>query len=77
MYANSSRDYISQCIHAEWAAVKKVSGKIDCVFVYRETKDGSLANARPCLLCQAILRDRGVQTILFSHEDGQIKKEYL
>ena len=77
MYSNSDRDYVSACIHAEWAAAKQVSGNFDTVFVYRETKDGFLANARPCLLCQAILKTKGCKTILFSTDKGTIEKEQL
>lgn len=66
-------------IHAELCAVlnsgeKNLSG---CsIYVYRETKDGQPAMARPCPDCLRLLKKSNVSKIFYSTEIG-FKKETI
>lgn len=77
MYEASSRDFTSHCTHAELAAIKNVKGRIDSVFVYRENRLGNACAARPCLVCQALLIERGIRQIYYTDRDGKVQKEKL
>ncbi len=62
-------------IHAEIDAILKVIYQLPNlknakVFVYRETKDGKMAMARPCPACMAALIDHGIHDIYYSTEYG-------
>jgi pyrimidine deaminase RibD-like protein len=60
-------------IHAELSAIlnsgiKNLSG---CsIYVYRETKSGDLAMARPCVDCLKLLKKSNVAKIFYSTETG-------
>ncbi len=62
-------------LHAEMDAILRIIHQLDGiknakVFVYRETKDGKMAMARPCPACMAALVDHGVREIYYSTECG-------
>ena len=40
------------------------------IFVYRENKDGTLSNCRPCKACQGALKAAGIQHIYYTTEKG-------
>lgn len=40
------------------------------IYVYRETKDGNLANSKPCSGCMASLITNGFKKIWYTHENG-------
>ena len=40
----------------------------------RWTKSGNIANSKPCINCQKALIDFGIQTIVYSTEDGNFIK---
>lgn len=40
-------------------------------------KSGLLRNAYPCSACREHIRSRGIRTILYSTEEGKIKREKL
>jgi len=39
-------------------------------YIYRETKDGKLANAKPCPMCEEALRLSGIKKVFYTHETG-------
>ena len=45
------------------------------LFVYRELKDGSIAMARPCPSCMALIKDLGIKKIYYNQMD-MLKKTY-
>ncbi|MEG1725941.1 MAG: hypothetical protein RR313_11155 [Anaerovoracaceae bacterium] len=60
-------------LHAEMMAIVKLKGIDECVdwrkrtlFVYRESKDGISALARPCPACRKALLDYGITSIYYT-----------
>jgi len=51
--------------HAEARLVRKLDWDSE-VFVVRITRNGLMANSRPCLHCQATMRLRGVKQVFYS-----------
>ena len=79
---NRERDYdvniscgLTNSIHAEIACLSKVK-YLDIqfdkatLFVFRETKDGHKALARPCEACSAMIRDLGIKNVVYTTSDG-------
>lgn len=64
-------------IHAELSAILN-SGEEDLsgcsIYVYRETKHGTLAMARPCEHCMKLLRQVNISKIYYSTETGYAKE---
>jgi deoxycytidylate deaminase len=62
-------------IHAELSAVLASGRKnIHSVFVQRFHNDGTMATAKPCMTCQAMLKGFGVKIVRYTSESGV--KEY-
>ena len=62
-------------VHAECAALSPIlKNKIKLsnaeLYVYREHKDGSLANSRPCPSCMKLIKEAGIRYINYTTEDG-------
>lgn len=58
-------------IHAlKKAKVKKFNLTNASVFVYRMTKDGTLAMARPCKMCLDAMADQQIKEIFYTCENG-------
>lgn len=74
--AKSPHPYFS--IHAEYAAViyakHAVSGAT--AFIFRQTKDGTFATAKPCASCYQFLVNQGISEIVYTFE-GSYKEEKL
>lgn len=65
---NSACHHPQKAAHAEARLVRKLNqGSI--VFVVRILADDTLANARPCDACQAVLRRRGIERVIYSIGD--------
>ena len=69
---NHRRAKYIQSLHAEMSAL--ISARTDVsgatIFVYRERRDGSRGNAKPCPVCQMLLAEAGVKKIYFSTDNG-------
>lgn len=65
-------------IHAEMTVLKKLevpaSGSL---FIYRETKDGNLAMAKPCKACMDLIIKFRIKWIIYSTQSGFIKERLL
>ena len=60
-----------ECIHAEHEALRNIDdASRGVLFVYRETKAGDVAMARPCDGCQRLLRDKNVRKVIYTTENG-------
>lgn len=63
--------------HAEVRAIlnSKLDTLTDCtVYVYRETKNGTLGNSRPCPACLKMIRDYDIKTICYTTDSGFCKE---
>ena len=64
------------CLHAEIKALKPLlnNSEIDFskvkVFVYRETKNGKPAMARPCPSCMGFIKELGIKKIYYTTDCG-------
>ena len=59
-------------IHAELKAILNAREDLTgcTIYIYREHRNGALACARPCIYCQALLREVGITAAFFSNEEG-------
>lgn len=79
-YKDAGPRYLPAKVHAEAAALQKIKyldidfSKVKLV-VYREFRDGRLANCRPCPGCMAAIKAMGIKTILYTTEDGYCREE--
>lgn len=46
------------------------------VYIYRELKNGQLANARCCKSCEQLLRNLGIRTICFTVDNGYVEEKF-
>lgn len=58
---------------------KKFKRKVSKYVIWniRWTKNGDIANSKPCLHCRRVLFDLGFKTIVFSTDDGTFEKQRL
>lgn len=66
-------------VHAELDALLGLNPqdtKNGTVYVYRETRNGELANARPCPICEKAIRLYKIRKICYTVSGGY-KEEYL
>lgn len=59
--------------HAEVAALRQAKLRADALTVVRITKDGFLANSKPCKICRELLQDLGVKDVYYSTNEGTLK----
>ena len=59
-------------IHAEVSAVIHAQCNISggTAWVYRETRNGKLAMAKPCERCQMILQEAGIKKVFYTTTNG-------
>ena len=63
-------------LHAESMALIPLMNKKDInfkkcdIYVYRECKNGQLANCRPCPSCEKLIRDLGIRRIYYTTTNG-------
>lgn len=61
-------------LHAEAASILSIRHKIDLtgmsILVYRELKDGTLANAKPCDVCMKMINNYKLKEIWYTNDDG-------
>lgn len=67
-------------LHAEVASIlglpyEELRGST--IYVYRETKSGDLALARPCASCYEMIKLVGIKYICYSSIDGYKKEEVI
>ena len=63
-------------VHAEVQALKKLwpSERRDTTVVsIRMTRGGVLGMAKPCIACEAYMREAGVKKVIYSDNDGQMQ----
>lgn len=66
-------------IHSEFMSVLGVSASDlsgATIYIYRETKDGIRALAKPCKYCNNMLDQCGVKTVYYTVKDGYDSYDY-
>ncbi len=64
--------------HAEIRALRRVKYMHNLTILsVRVNREGELKNAKPCEDCMRALKERGVRTILYSNDNGEIKRERI
>lgn len=75
---NPKSNHVFKSHHAELDAILK-SGKSDlsdCVlYIYRETRDGTLGNSFPCKYCQDLLKRVNLKQIYYTTPDGYMEQK--
>lgn len=64
--------YLNCTRHAEFNCLKKGSG--DTMIVARQNANGDYRSARPCLVCAACMRERGIKRVFFSTDEGRFEE---
>jgi tRNA(Arg) A34 adenosine deaminase TadA len=68
-------NYFHAELHALIGLDKKETQGAD-LYVYRETRNGDLAQSRPCSVCYFALREAGIRNVCFTDYSG-FKKEVV
>ena len=74
-YKKHGNKYLPDKCHAECAVISKIKyldidfSKVH-LYVYRELRNGSLANSRPCAACMAAIKQMGIKNIHYTSDDG-------
>lgn len=53
----------------EWRSLRGMT-----LYVVRVRADGTLAMAKPCLLCQEIIQAAGIKKVYYTNRDGKVVK---
>lgn len=81
-YKDKSNNYLPQKIHAELAALVKIQyldidfSKVR-IYIYRETRNGELAMARPCPACLARIKELGIKYISYTTDSGYASERLI
>ena len=79
---NEERDYDTEacythtnCLHAEVSCLNKIKDldiQFDkgVLYIYREHRNNHKALAKPCLACEAMIRDLGIKDVVYTTENG-------
>lgn len=74
-YKDKSNNYLPEKVHAEIAALVKIQyldidfSKVR-IYIYRETRNGKLAMARPCPACLTRIKELGIKHISYTTDSG-------
>ncbi len=67
-------------IHAETSALlplRRTDLSKASIFIYRETKDGTKALARPCPCCQKLIKQFGIKHIYYTGNNSLVYEEFI
>lgn len=80
-YDVNGNHYYPSKIHAEMELISKIRyldinfAEVE-IYVYRETKSGRRAMARPCAACTKALKDLGIKKICYTTDDGYCEEKF-
>ncbi|MBT5188214.1 MAG: hypothetical protein HOM01_15505 [Kordiimonadaceae bacterium] len=64
--------------HAEFNAVKKVDKRHSLsestIYIVRLLKNGEISNSKPCSECAKMLKIKGVDSVYYSGDNGEVRK---
>lgn len=81
-YKDKSNNYLPEKVHAEISALEKVKyldidfSKVH-IYIYRETRKGELAMARPCKACLARIKELGIKHISYTTDSGYASERLI
>ena len=70
--------HLHKTIHAEFSCVIGINRELvsgSTMYIYRETKDGTLALSKPCKTCMKFLKDIGIRKIYYTTKKGYLKEK--
>ena len=80
-YNVNGNHYYPSKMHAEMELISKIRyldinfSEVE-IYVYRETKDGRKALAKPCLACTKALKDLGIKKVFYTTNDGYCEERF-
>ena len=80
-YDVNGNHYYPSKMHAEMELISKIRyldinfAEVE-IYVYRETKSGKRAMARPCAACTKALKDLGIKKICYTTDDGFCEEKF-
>lgn len=80
-YDVNGNHYYPSKMHAEIELISKIRyldinfSEVE-IYVYRETKDGKKALAKPCLACETALRELGIRRVYYTGNNSYISEVY-
>lgn len=74
-YKNRGNRYLPDKLHAELNCLKKIKNlDIDFskvhIYIYRELRDGTMAESRPCQACMAAIKAMHIKHLHYTTPDG-------
>ena len=80
-YVQKNGQWFNHGIHAELAAIFKVKHRGNLVgatlYIFRQTKNGEFANARPCPMCYELIKECGIKRIVYTTVDNGVQEEKI
>lgn len=79
MKTHTKSPHTWKMIHSEFMAILGVPVsdlRGAAVYVYREKRDGSLGNAKPCSSCTKMLQALGIKVVYFTTDGGYAYLKY-
>ena len=80
-YNVNGNHYYPSKMHAEMELISKIRyldvniSEVE-IYVYRETKSGQKALAKPCLACETALRELGIRRVYYTGNNSYISEIY-
>lgn len=80
-YNVNGNHYYPSKMHAEMELISKIRyldinfSEVE-IYVYRETKSGQKAMARPCAACTKALKDLGIKKVFYTTNEGYCEERY-
>lgn len=81
-YESNGNNYLPEKVHSEIMALEKIKfldidfSKV-CIYIYRETRDGHIAMARPCKACLMRIKSLGITTIKYTTYEGYCTEKLI
>lgn len=75
-----NKDTVHHWKHAELSALLPIMNRKDIewnkikLYIYRESKDGTKALAKPCYGCQKLIKELGIKKIFYTSNDGYVQE---
>ena len=68
IYTHAEISCLDKLKHGDYSLAK--------IYVYRETKSGELALARPCEICTMALKHYGIKSVFYTTKEGYAEESW-